>query len=199
MRRLRIKFVIFMGGLQTKIQDIVDYKEYNTVNHLFQLAMLAEKELQGRQPTRLKSSFMPRHTSTTPSTSRAPATACFSMRPSTSRAPSTSMTPPLAPHASKTTPPAPHATAKPSSSSITSTGRTSDIKCHRCHGVGAIVPARNPTLPLMMEVMYVLMMLKMILHFKLIMQVTLTMTMPRSLGVSIQRSIAPKPMWCSGF
>jgi hypothetical protein len=42
-----IKFVVFMGGLRTKIQDIVDCKEYNIVNHLFQLAMLAEKELQG--------------------------------------------------------------------------------------------------------------------------------------------------------
>jgi hypothetical protein len=120
------KICHFYGGLEIKIQDIVDYKEYNTVNHLFQLAMLAEKELQGRQLTRLKSSFTPHHTSTTPSTSRAPATAHFSMTPSTSRAPSTSTTPP----------PAPHAAAKPSSSSTTSTGRTSDIKCHRCHGVG---------------------------------------------------------------
>jgi hypothetical protein len=48
MKRMRIKFVVFMGGLRTEIQDIVDYKEYNIVNHLFQLAMLAEKELQGR-------------------------------------------------------------------------------------------------------------------------------------------------------
>jgi hypothetical protein len=125
----------FYGGLQTKIQDIVDYKEYNTVNHLFQLAMLAEKELQGRQPTRLKSSFMPRHTSTTPSTSCAPATTHFSMTHSTSRAPSTSMTPPPAPRALEMTPPAPRAAAKLSSSSTTSTGCTSDIKCHRCHGV----------------------------------------------------------------
>jgi hypothetical protein len=39
------KICHFYGGLQTKIQDIVDYKEYNTANHLFQLAMLAEKEL----------------------------------------------------------------------------------------------------------------------------------------------------------
>jgi hypothetical protein len=30
---------------------------------------------------------------------------------------------------------APHAAAKPSSSSTTSTDRTSDIKCHHCHGV----------------------------------------------------------------
>jgi hypothetical protein len=34
------------------------------------------------------------------------------------------------------TPPAPCAAAKLSSSSTTSTGRTSDIKCHCCHGVG---------------------------------------------------------------
>jgi hypothetical protein len=50
--------------------------------------------------------------------------------------PSTSTTPPPAPCASETTPPTPHAAGKPSSSSTTSTGRTSDIKCHRCHGVG---------------------------------------------------------------
>jgi hypothetical protein len=115
-----------MGGLQTEIQDIVDYKEYITVNYLFQLAMLAEKELQGRQPTRVKSSFTPHHPLTTPSTSCGPATAHFSTTPSTSRAPSTSTTPP----------PAPRAAAKPSSSSTTSIGHTSNIKCHHCHGVG---------------------------------------------------------------
>jgi hypothetical protein len=98
--------------------------------------MLAVKELQGRQPTREKSSFTPHHPSMTPSSSRATATACFSMTTSTSRVPSTSMTPPPAPHASETTPPAPRAAAKPSSSSTTSMGRTSDINCHRCHGVG---------------------------------------------------------------
>jgi hypothetical protein len=98
--------------------------------------MLAEKELQGRQPTRVKSSFTPRHTSTTHSTSRAPTTAHFLTTPSTSCAPSTSTTPPPAPRASETTPPAPLAAAKPSSLSTTSTGRTFDIKCHRCHGVG---------------------------------------------------------------
>jgi hypothetical protein len=98
--------------------------------------MLAEKELQGRQPTTVKSSFTPRHSSTTPSTSRAPATSHFSMTPSTSRAPSTSTTPPPAPRASETTPPAPRAAGKLSSSSTTSTGRTSNIKCHCYHGVG---------------------------------------------------------------
>jgi hypothetical protein len=98
--------------------------------------MLAEKELQGRQLTRVKSSFTPHHPSTTPSTSRAPATAHFSTTHSTSRVPSTSTTPPPAPRASETTPPTPRAAAKPSLSSTTSTGRTFDIKCHRCHRVG---------------------------------------------------------------
>jgi hypothetical protein len=79
---------------------------------------------------------MPCHTSTTPSTSHAPATTHFLTTPSTSRAPSTSMTPPPAPHASEPTPPAPRVAAKPSLSSTTSTDHTSDIKCHRCHGVG---------------------------------------------------------------
>jgi hypothetical protein len=98
--------------------------------------MLAEEELQRRQLTRVKSSFTPHHPSTTPSTSRAPATAHFLMTPSTSRASSTSTTPPPAPRASETTPPAPRAAANPSLSSTTSTNRTSDIKCHCCHGVG---------------------------------------------------------------
>jgi hypothetical protein len=35
----------FYSGLRRDIQDIVDYKELNIVNHLFQLAMFAEKEL----------------------------------------------------------------------------------------------------------------------------------------------------------
>jgi hypothetical protein len=98
--------------------------------------MLAEKALQGRQPTRVKSSFTPHHPSTTPSTSCAPAIAHFFMTPSTSRAPSTSMTPPPVLCALETTPPAPRAVAKPSLSSTTSTSRTSNIKCHCCHGVG---------------------------------------------------------------
>ena len=42
------KICRFYGGLRTEIQDIVDYKEYNTINRLFQLALLVEKELQGR-------------------------------------------------------------------------------------------------------------------------------------------------------
>ena len=37
----------FYSGLRREIQVIVDYKEFNNVNQLFQYAMLAEKELQG--------------------------------------------------------------------------------------------------------------------------------------------------------
>ena len=39
----------FYSGLRREIQDIVDYKDFNSVNQLFQLAMFAEKELQGRE------------------------------------------------------------------------------------------------------------------------------------------------------
>jgi hypothetical protein len=37
------KICHFYLGLQIEIQDIIDYKEYNTVNHLLQLAMLVKK------------------------------------------------------------------------------------------------------------------------------------------------------------
>jgi len=39
------KIVSFYGGLRPKIQDIVYHKKICSVNRLFQLAMLAEKEL----------------------------------------------------------------------------------------------------------------------------------------------------------
>jgi hypothetical protein len=39
--------VHFYSGLRRDIQDIIDYKEFNTFNQLFQFAMLPEKELQG--------------------------------------------------------------------------------------------------------------------------------------------------------
>ena len=39
----------FYGGLRREIQDIVNYKDFNTSNQLFQLTMIAEKELQGCQ------------------------------------------------------------------------------------------------------------------------------------------------------
>jgi hypothetical protein len=53
----------FYSGLRREIQDIVDYKEFNTINQLFHCAMLAEKKLQGREQhnkTSIRASFAPR-------------------------------------------------------------------------------------------------------------------------------------------
>jgi hypothetical protein len=52
----------FYGGLRWEIQDIVDYKEYHSIQRLFHLSMLAEKELQGHQQQR-SSTFTPHHAS----------------------------------------------------------------------------------------------------------------------------------------
>jgi hypothetical protein len=76
------KICHFYSGLRTEIQDIVYYKEYNTVNRLFQLAILAKKELQVRQQTKTKTSFMPHPASMTPSITATPSGACSSMTPS---------------------------------------------------------------------------------------------------------------------
>jgi hypothetical protein len=75
------------------LQDLIDYKEYNTVNHFLQLAMLAEKELQGHQLMKMKTSFMPHSTSTAPSRTATPSGARFSMMNSASRPPSMLLTP----------------------------------------------------------------------------------------------------------
>ena len=40
----------FFSGLNKEIQNIVDYKEYHTINRLFHLACKAEREVQDRQP-----------------------------------------------------------------------------------------------------------------------------------------------------
>ena len=39
----------FVGGLNREIQDILAYKEYNSIDHLFHLACKAEQEVQGRR------------------------------------------------------------------------------------------------------------------------------------------------------
>jgi hypothetical protein len=97
----------------------VDYKEFNTVNKLFQFAMLAEKELQGRQ-------HRPRATfgASTASRTHTPAS---SHTPSTPAAHVGNL--PLQVPAKKQNSPAP---AAPSS------GCSSGIVCHRCHGIGHV-------------------------------------------------------------
>ena len=82
----------FYSGLRREIQDIVDYKEFNTVNQLFQFAMLAEKELQGceqRDKTSARTSFAPR----TSVPSQAPKVSNFRMPPPTDKRPAVSSVP----------------------------------------------------------------------------------------------------------
>jgi hypothetical protein len=101
--------------------------------------MVAEKELQGHQSMKTKTSFMPRSTSTAPSRATTPSGARSSMSNSASRPPSMSLTPsttaPRAMDPSKASVLQGARVAKRSSSTIP-TGRTSDIKCHCCHGIG---------------------------------------------------------------
>jgi hypothetical protein len=37
----------FLGGLNHEIQDILAYKDYTNITHLFHLACKAEREVQG--------------------------------------------------------------------------------------------------------------------------------------------------------
>lgn len=114
------RMVRFHSGLHVEIQDIVDYKDYNTINRLLHLALLAEKELQGHQQA-ARNTF---GTSLTPrSTSGQAKTAPFSAR---TRTPTPSSSPHV-PEVSK------------SSSSATSTGCAKPIVCHRCHGMGHVM------------------------------------------------------------
>jgi hypothetical protein len=101
--------------------------------------MLAEKELHSCQPTKMKTSFMPHPASTAPYRIATPSRAHSSMTPLASRAPSTSSTPsattPYAMDPSKASVLQRVAVAAKTSSSTISTSRTSDIKCHHCHGI----------------------------------------------------------------
>ena len=119
----------FYSGLRREIQDIVDYKEFNTVNQLFQFAMLVEKELQGREQqgkSKVSTTYMPRSAPssglTKPTTFRAPPPA--SKRPTTSGVSATPKAPPARPSdLGKNSLQVP----TKSSSSVASTGRTLGI------------------------------------------------------------------------
>ena len=107
----------------------MDYKEFNTVNKLFQFAMLAEKKLQGHQH-RPRTTFGASSTSRThtPASSHTPSTTPVSTRlPSTPAAHVGNL--PLQVPTKKQNSPAP---AAPSS------GHSSSIVCHRCHGIGHV-------------------------------------------------------------
>ena len=106
----------FLGGLNHEIRDILDYKEYTNVTHLFLLACKAEMEVQGRRVSAKNNisvgktnSWQPRMT-TTPTT-RTP-------MPSSSDKPRATPTNSVAKTIQK-----PAASA----SSVASTGRTRDV------------------------------------------------------------------------
>ena len=107
------QMVRFYGGLRREIQDIVDYKEYHSIQRLFHLSMLAEKDLQGREQQR-SSSFAPRQPPVL-----AKASSSSGVRTSTSSV-------------------VPSGVAAKPATTTSSTGRSSNIKCHRCQGLGHI-------------------------------------------------------------
>ena len=120
----------FMGGLNKEIQTILEYKDYNNITRLFHLACKAEREVQDRQAlgrtnfsAGRPSSWTPRASST--STAPAPPSGATSSRDTRKQA-----QPPLS---AKSAPAGP---AQRSSSSMASTGHTSDIICRRCKGGG---------------------------------------------------------------
>jgi hypothetical protein len=142
--------------MHTEIKDIIDYKKYNIVNRLFQLVMVAEKELQGYQLMKMKTSFTPRSASTVPSRTAMAFGARSTMTTSASRSPSTSSTPSTI--ALHTTDPSKASVlqgaeaVKPSSSTVAMVLATSSVTAQ----------TRKPTFVQLTEVMYVLVILKMI-------------------------------------
>jgi hypothetical protein len=133
------ELVRFYSGLRREIQDIVDYKEFTTVNQLFQFAMLAEKELQGRhsqEKTGGRTSFAPRTQahSGLPKSSSFQASTPLAKKTTSGVAPTPNKTPPRAADSDKNVSQAP----AQSSSSVASTGSTSSIQCHHCHGIGHV-------------------------------------------------------------
>jgi hypothetical protein len=128
------QMVRFYGGLRREIQDIIDYKEYHSIQCLFHLSILVEKELQGRQQRR-SSTFAPRQPP-----ALAKASSSSGVRTSTSS--STSGTRSTAPSASQghdnSKSLVPSGVAAKPATTTSSTGCSSDIKCHRCQGLGHI-------------------------------------------------------------
>ena len=125
----------FMGGLNREIQDILAYKEYNSVNRLFHLACKAEREVQGRRASMRANIPAGRASPWTPSNAAAPSTRAPPQSSSTikPRSSTTNYVPcPSEPTRGAT------ATSAKSSSSVVSTGRTRDIQCLRCKGYGHI-------------------------------------------------------------
>jgi hypothetical protein len=79
----------FMGGLNREIQDILAYKEYNSVTRLFHLACNAEREVQGRRASMRTNIPAGRASSWTPSIAAATSTRAAAPSSSSKPRPST--------------------------------------------------------------------------------------------------------------
>ena len=64
----------FVGGLNREIQDILAYKEYNSIDRLFHLACKAEWEVQGRRASMRTNFSIGRANSWTPKPATTPYT-----------------------------------------------------------------------------------------------------------------------------
>jgi hypothetical protein len=123
----------FVGGLNREIRDILQYKEYTKITECFHFACKAEREVQGRYASARSNINAGRSASwqrTTTSSGR--------VHPPSGRSA-------LSPPSSDKTRVAPTNSAmksapKPavSTSSVASTGRTRDLQCHRCKGIGHV-------------------------------------------------------------
>jgi hypothetical protein len=128
----------FFAGLNRKIQDILEYKDYANVTHLFHFACKAEREVQGRHAS-AKTNFSTRRTNSwhrnngrtappSPSPSRvAPSTSNNNGKPRVAATNSATQ----APSATKSTP-AP-------AESAASSRRARDIQCHHYKGFGHVI------------------------------------------------------------
>jgi len=119
----------FVGGLNREIQDIVEYKDYNSITKCFHIACKAEREVQGQRAARSNVS--------------AGKSAPWQQRtPPPTPSPSHSAPPPSSSDKTQVVPTnsATKSAPKPagSTSSVASTGRTRDVQCHRCKGFGHV-------------------------------------------------------------
>ena len=120
----------FMGGLNREIQTILEYKQYTNITRLFHLACKAEREMQDRHALARTIFFVGRSTSWTPRTS---STSTGPAPPSGATSSCDTRKQAQPPLFAKSTPVGP---TQSSSSSMASTGHTSDIICRRCKGRG---------------------------------------------------------------
>jgi hypothetical protein len=121
----------FFVGLNREIQDILEYKDYTNITHLFHFACKAEREVQGRH-TSVKTNFSTGRTNswqcnnartTPPSPSPSRVAPSMSNNSSKPRAATTNSAT-RAPSATKSIP--------PPAESAGSSSRVRDNQCHRC-------------------------------------------------------------------